>query len=282
MSAVWRPRTVVHVSVDSDLPEAATSVVLRRGRRLELDAAVERSGFEGDRMAGEAAWIRSAKPRTAGILVVLVVLVVLAVGTATATAAAASGASPATLAHARTIRDEVNTRTALAAGTRLSVTEATFTDPLDSFTLLTQELLATRFVPAQAGVWYAICAKGALCPYPKPRLSRPAGDYLPRRLAFELAVRTFLETDAPVVGVALPTRTFAAIVLERAELEEQVDLAALAEDLRAAPLLRPPARVRDVLDELARPRTYLFLEVEPGPYGPLSWAGMPCWPTVDS
>jgi hypothetical protein len=55
---------------------------------------------------------------------------------------------------------------------------------------------------------------------------------------------------------------------------------ALAKAASGRPRLELSALQRTV-DELTRPRTYLFLGFEPGPYGPMSWAGMPCWPIVD-
>jgi len=237
-------------------------------------------------------------PKPRGVLAVaLAVLVVFAVGAVVSTARGAAATSPATLAHAVSIRDEVNTRIRLLAGPGLSVTEATSTDMIDSFTLLSDDLLDARFVPASGGVWYTICPDRALCPYPSSRLSRPASDRLARRLALELALRTFLETDAPVVGVALPTPHFVAVVLEREELAREVDMPALASALRQEPLpdrprvalakaldgdraLTPATPLQRTIDELTRPRTYLYLGFEPGPWGPMSWAGMPCWPEV--
>jgi len=236
---------------------------------------------------------------TRGLAVTLATfVVVVAVGTVVSTArGAAPGTSPATLVRAASIRDEVNTRIQLLAGAGLSVTEATSTDLIDSFTLLSDDLFDARFVPARGGVWYTICPDRALCPYPASRLSRPASDRLARALALELALRTFLETDAPIVGVALPTPHFVAVVFEREELARRVDLAALVRTLSREPLLdpkrsalaKPHARDRAsttatplqrTVEELTRPRTYLFLGFEPGPYGSMSWAGMPCWPVI--
>ena len=108
---------------------------------------------------------------------------------------------------------------------------------IDSFTLLSDDLFDARFVPAAGGVWYTICPDRALCPYPASRLSRPASDRLARRLALELALRTFLETDAPAVGVALPTPHFVAVILEREELARKVNMSALANALSQEPLL---------------------------------------------
>jgi hypothetical protein len=223
----------------------------------------------------------------------------LAVGTITSPAEGAvptQSTSPATLSQARSIRAEINARIGLVSGAGLSVTEATSTDVLDSFTLLSADLLDARFVPAKGGVWYTICPERALCPYPALLRTRPAADYFAQRLALELVVRTFLETDAPVVGVALPTPNYVALVVEREELEREVNPADLAQALRAEPLLDPPMmlagartggerpRARPALqrtvDALTRPRTYLFLGLESGPYGNVSWAGLPCWPVI--
>jgi hypothetical protein len=149
---------------------------------------------------------------------------------------------------------------------------------------------------ARGGVWYAICPERALCPYPAPWLARPASDHLVRQIALQLVLRTFLETDAPVVGVALPTPQFVALIVEREELARKVDLAAVARALGEQPLLdptlsafalaprahgepHPQAALLRMVEELTRPRTYLFLGLEFGPTGGPSWAGMPYWPS---
>jgi hypothetical protein len=168
----------------------------------------------------------------------------------------------------------------LLPGSRPTITEATTTDVIESFALLSGDLFARRFVSAEGGVWYAMCPPGGICPSPAPRLARPAASYLPRRLALELALRTLLETDATIVAVSLPTPRIVAVVVERDELAREVDLAALSRRLAGEPLLDPPAWLRRSVDELTRPRTYLYLGWEPGPSGGLSWAGAPRWPTV--
>ena len=56
---------------------------------------------------------------------------------------------------------------------------------------------------------------------------------------------------------------------------------ALTGVLRGEGRLDPAAALQRTVDAVTRPRTYLFLDFEPGPYGPMSWAGMPCWPIVD-
>jgi hypothetical protein len=240
-------------------------------------------------------------PKLRGVGPVVLAALTIAVGTLTPSATGApplAPASAATLAQAGTIREELNTRIRLVPGAGLSVTEATSTDMIDSFTLLSQDLLDARFVPAAGGVWYTLCPTAVGCPSPASRFARRADDRFARRLALELALRTFVTSDAPLVGVALPTPRFVAVIFERDELAAKVDMPALARALRAEPLVDPAvaalaktaragnqwtpfSSLQRTIDELTRPRTYLFLDFEPGPYGPMSWAGMPCWPVVD-
>lgn len=113
-----------------------------------------------------------------------------------------------------------------------------------------------------------------MCPFPARRLSHPARALLPRRLALELAVRTLLETDAPVVGVALPTPRIVAVVLERADLAG-IGLSALARTLALTPLGAPSSELARIVDGLTLPRTYLFLGFEPSAGRRVAWAGMP-------
>jgi hypothetical protein len=239
----------------------------------------------------------SWKKRFATAAGALVSVAGLVGGGATAAGAqpATQSPSPTTLAHAGAIRDDVNGRIRLVAGAGLAVTDASSTDVLESFSLLSDDLLDTRFVLARGGVWYAICPERALCPYPAPWLARPASDHLVRQVALQLVLRTFLETDAPVVGVALPTPQFVALIVEREELARKVDLAAVARALGEQPLLdptlsafalaprahaepHPQAALLRLVEELTRPRTYLFIGLEFGPTGGPSWAGMPYWP----
>ena len=190
----------------------------------------------------------------------------------------ASESVPGRLAHARAIRAEVNAQAQLVSGAKLAISEPTTTDVIESFVLLSQDLLETRYVPAARGVWYAICPARAVCPYPRPRVARPAADYLPRRLALELAVRTLVETDANVVGVSLPTPRVTAFIVTREELARDMDIAALAQSLREGPTLAVSASQRLSVDELTRPRTFVFLGLEPGANGGHSWGGIPRWP----
>lgn len=209
----------------------------------------------------------------AGLRGVLVVLVCLGA------ASSPAGASVEPTTHADTIRADLQARVRLLAEPALAITESTTTDAIDSFTLLSRDLFMRRSVSAAGGVWYAICPARATCPFPARRMARPAQEAVPRRLALELAVRTFLETDAPVVGVALPTAHVVAVVFEREELAG-VELAVLARTLDRASLGDPPDDLRRAVDELTMPRTYHFLGFEPGARGGLSWAGMPRWPVA--
>jgi hypothetical protein len=154
-------------------------------------------------------------------------------------------------------------------------------DEIEAFMLLSEDLLGQRLVAAANGIWYSICARRGPCVAPARRLTRPAADHVVRRLALELAVRTFLETDAPVVAISLPTSRVVVVVLARDELAHAVDLDSLASRLRIQPLdIAPSAGLRELVDTLTRPRTYLYLGPEPAPNGGVSWGGMPRWPRL--
>ncbi len=213
----------------------------------------------------------------AGVATTLALVCIGGVSASRASAATAES-MPVRLAHARTIGADVNARARRLPGAKLAVSEPTPTDVVESFTLLSQNLLETRYISAEGGVWYEICPVKAACPYPAARHARPAADYLPRRLALELAVRTFAETDASVVGVSLPTPRFVAFIVTREELAREGDIAALSQSLRESSMLALSASERHLADELTRPRTYVFLGLEPGPNGGPSWGGIPRWP----
>lgn len=189
----------------------------------------------------------------------------------------ASGLDPVTLARAQTIRVELDARYRLLPDRKLAVTEATPTGVIESFTLLTADLLESRVVDAANGVYYAICPLGAACPYPARRFARPAEDLVPRRLALELAVRTFLETTADVVAVSLPTPRFIVFIVEREELERDVDAETLAKALSASPSRGRATSVGGIVDRATRSRIFLFLGLAPTPSGRETWAGMARW-----
>jgi hypothetical protein len=189
---------------------------------------------------------------------------------------------PPSLARAQTIRSQIDARYRVLHGHGLAVTEASSTGVVESFTLLTPDLLEMRYLSAENGIYYAICPVRATCPYPVRRLARPAADLVPRRLALELALRTFLETSADVVAVSLPTPRFIAFIVERGELAHEVDLPALAKALRGSPDRALSPSLEGVVDRVTRPRIYLAAGLEPTPSGRDSWAGIPRWPELGS
>ena len=161
--------------------------------------------------------------------------------TAAAAVAGANALGQRTLAQARAIKAEITARYVRQGGPKLVVTEASATSVIESFLLLSSDLLELRVVPADNGIHYAICPARATCPYPGPRAARPASAFVPRRQALELAVRTFIETSAAVVSVSLPTRDYVFFLVERDELQG-FDMAALAKAWPAILRVRLPAR----------------------------------------
>lgn len=206
---------------------------------------------------------------------------ILAVGAAAAIPAEASSTAsalhPRALARAQAIRGQMGARYRLLPGRKLRVTEVTSTGVIESFTLLTPDLLETRVLAADNGIYYAICPARATCPYPARRFARPAADPVPRRLALELALRTFLETSVDVVAVSLPTPRSILFVVERTELAREVDLQTLAKALDGDPSRALSASLEGVVDRVTRPRLFLFLGIEPTRSGRDSWTGLPRW-----
>ena len=204
----------------------------------------------------------------------LIALVLLTAVVGTSTARASSTApelTPQSLQHAQTIRSELDVRYRAARRGGLAVTEASSTGVVESFTLVTSDLLGTRVVPAGNGIYYAVCPAGASCPYPARRHARAAADPGARRLALELAVRTFLETSVDVVAVSLPTLRFMALIVERSE----VDVEAVARTLASG----PPQSIRAIVDRVTRPRIFVAAGLETTPSGRDTWLGVPRWPT---
>lgn len=194
-------------------------------------------------------------------------VILLAIATAAAlpepAPATASSLQPQTLVRAGEIRALVTTRYRLAPGRKLAVTEATSTAVVGSLTLVT-ESAEFRVVPAENGIYFAICPARASCPYPARSASRPPSAFLPRRQALELAVRTFLETSASLVVVALPTAQPVWVVFERDDLLATVDAQAVL-----AQLILPAAAIdttlRELVDRLTRPRLFVPLPILPLP-----------------
>ena len=210
-----------------------------------------------------------------GSLVCLIGLI----GLAMLTAPAVAGVDPGDLTHARAIRSEMTVRYARIRGPRLAVTESSSTGVVESFTLMSPDLLEERILPADNGIYYAICPRGATCPYPARRFQRPEADFLPRRIALELAVRTFLETSADLVAVSLPTRRFVLFIVQRDDLVRTIDLAALARALKVDPARAPTASLQGTVDRITRPRMFVGVDLMPTPSGRESWLGVACWPS---
>jgi hypothetical protein len=181
--------------------------------------------------------------------------VVACVGSASS-ASGARSTSTASLARAATIRAEVDARYP-----GLRVTEASSTAVIDSVTLFTAEA-DPRVVPAENGIYFAVCPIRATCPYPG-RAARPSSAFAPRRLALELAVRTFLETEADLVLVSLPTPRFVLLVFERAELDSR----AISEDIANNPQRQASPRLLSLVDSTTLPRLFGPFALEPCPNG---------------
>jgi hypothetical protein len=211
----------------------------------------------------------TALRHTAGVVALVLLMAVVATSTARASSSA-SELTPQSLQHAQTIRAELDARYRGPRRGGLAVTEASSTGVVESFTLVTSDLLETRVVPAENGIYYAVCPTRASCPYPGRRHARPAADLDARRLALELAVRTFLETAVDVVAVSLPTPRFMVFIVER----EEVDLEAVARTLASG----PSQSVRATVDRVTRPRIFVAVGLEPTPSGRDTWLGTPRWP----
>jgi len=205
----------------------------------------------------------SRGPRT--ILLALATLVVpAAVAFPASVSARPSALAPDALSRARSIRAEVNARYRLTPGYKLVVTEATSTGVVDSLTLLDpSQPQPLRVVPADNGIYFAICSARARCPYPG-RSAWPPVAFLPCREALELALRTFQETDVGLVVVALPTAEPVWVVFEREDLLANIDAAGAHGQLASNPAVVDQP-LRQLVDRLTRLRLFVPLPVLPPP-----------------
>ncbi len=197
--------------------------------------------------------------------------------TAAAAVAGANALGPRTLAQARAIKAEITARYVRQGGPKLVVTEASPTSVIESFLLLSSDLLELRVVPADNGIHYAICPVRATCPYPGPRAGRPASAFVPRRQALELAA-----ADVPRNVRRRSSRSrsrrrdYVFFLVERDELQG-FDMAALAKALGGNPARSPAASLRRIVDEITRPRLFVPLGLEPTPSGRQSLGAAPLW-----
>jgi hypothetical protein len=176
--------------------------------------------------------------------------------------ATTSALAPEALTHARTIRAEINARNRLMPDRKLIVTEATTTGVVQSLTLLTGPLEPWRVVPADNGIYFAICSAHAKCPFPARSAAWPAVALLPRRQALELALRTFQETSVSLVVVALPTAELAWVVFERDDLFANMDAPTLLHQLANHPAVADSG-LRSLVGRLTRPRLFRPLPILP-------------------
>ena len=176
----------------------------------------------------------------------------------------ASALEPEALARARVIRADVTARYRHAPGPKLGVTEATSTGVVESITLVTDWLEPSRVVPADNGIYFAICPVRAKCPYPARSAAWPAEASLPRRMALELALRAFAETSVSLVVVALPTVRPVWLVFERDDLLATLDAPAVVDELASSlAVIDPP--LRELVNRLTRPRLFVPLPILPPP-----------------
>jgi hypothetical protein len=210
-------------------------------------------------------------------LVAVSSLIVVSVSLAAMALAAGTALDPQTLLQARKVKADLSARYSLPGGPKLRVSEASSTGIIESYALVIRDQL--RYVPADNGIFYAVCPVRAKCPFPGLRAARPPAAFNPRRLALELAVRTFRETSADLVVVSLPTDLwFTLFIVERGELAQAADTGALATALSGNPVRAPAAALRTMVDDLTRPRIFVALGLEPSPNGRESLGAAALWP----
>jgi hypothetical protein len=168
---------------------------------------------------------------------------------------------PQALVRAKAIRTNVNARYRRLPGRKLAVTEVTSMGVVDSVSLIVDPLEPPHVVPAENGIYFALCTAGARCPHPPRSAAWPATAFRPRRQALELAVRAFALTGASLVVVALPTWSPTWVVFERDELSKKIG-APLRAQLAADPRFAD-AGLRGAVDELTLGRTFVPLGIEP-------------------
>lgn len=135
-----------------------------------------------------------------------------------------------------------------------------------SITLMTDFLELPRVVPADNGIYFAICPARAKRPHRVRSAPWHVSALLPRHQALELALRTFLETSVNLVVVALPTAEPVWVVFERDDFLANIDAPAVLDQLSSNPAVsdRTP---RELIVPLTRPRLFLALPVLPPPVG---------------
>jgi hypothetical protein len=211
---------------------------------------------------GSAARVEETRCRRGRVVLTLVTLAAGAVA-AVPPSATASGLEPEALTQARVIRTEVNAGYRLIPGHKLAVTEATSMEVVKSLTLMTDWLEPPQVVPADNGIYFALCSARATCPYPVRSAAWPAAAFLPRREALELGLRTLVETSVSLVVVALPTAKPVWVVFQR-DLLAMIDERAVLDQLSSHPAVLD-STLRELLLRLTRPRLFCLLPILPPP-----------------
>jgi hypothetical protein len=191
----------------------------------------------------------------------LLATLVLAAAVASASPVVAAGPPELarTLAQARVIRAEVDAHSRRMLGRKLGVTEASTAGVVASITL-DDWVGQPRVLPAANGLYYAICPVGATCPYPARAAAWRPVAFLPRRLALELALRTFVATSASMVVVALPTARPVWVVFERDDVLADVDAFTVLNQLRR-PLAADDGQLRNLVHQVASERDFVPLAI---------------------
>jgi hypothetical protein len=188
----------------------------------------------------------------------------LAAGAVAAIPASASKSAPElhprALLRAKAIRANVNARYRRLPGRKLAVTEVTSMGVVDSVSLIVDPLEPAQVLPAENGIYFALCTVGARCPHPPRSAAWSATAFRPRRQALELAVQAFAQTAASLVVVALPTWSPTWVVFEREDLSKEIG-ATLRAQLAADPRFAD-AGLRAAVDELTLWRTFVPLGIE--------------------
>jgi len=188
----------------------------------------------------------------------------LAAGAVAAIPAPASKSAPElhpqALLRAKAIRTNVNARYRRLPGRKLAVTEVTSMGVVDSVSLIVDPLEPAQVLPAENGIYFALCTVGARCPHPPRSAAWSATAFRPRRQALELAVQAFAQTAASLVVVALPTWSPTWVVFERDDLSKEIG-APLRAQLAADPRFAD-AGLRAAVDELTLWRTFVPLGIE--------------------
>lgn len=200
-----------------------------------------------------------------------VLLAVFVTANLASASVAAADPSPEALEQAARISVDTGLRYHDAAdtGRTLWVGDPASMGIVETLTLVTSEWELLRVVPANNGIYYPLCNRrdlGGTCGYPVTGGAWQLRAFRPRMMAFELAVRTFQETTADLVVVALPTATPAWVIFERDDFYSLIDPGTLWRQI-LIPVYRLQDRFSGLVDRFTIPRLYRPLPLLPPPPG---------------